>query len=1155
MNVIVVNESRGKAYARARRILGKYLPQLARRAWAGRISQEGLELLQQELRASASKATAVSCLKVATRHRFEPIFVIGSRANFDEQGRIAFRVKRQCAASGARPLSWLLEELGRLAALFHDLGKVSVAFQRKLFKGECGEPLRHEILSALLILQAFVKPEAAAPFLIKDSDWLKALAEDPSHIAARISADQLLTPQWLTRAGRLAAGEEAKFGADVLREFHHAPLFAAVVWLVLTHHRHIGTRSDTSVSFVESYVNEGRPERLGDNVRLAPGRAPWHEREWLEAVQRCAQRILRLLHQYPSVNSALSPESLALLLVHFSHPLLVYADRAASIRKTTPARPLEEADDSTQIYANTRSAGKGLGPSTHTGDTLSQHLRSTARWSRELHRLYRDRAALFPRARFSDTSPVRTSSGIERFTWQDEAAACVRNTMGEQRGPAFISVAAETGSGKTLGAAKLIQALSSDDTVRYTVALGRLSLTHETGKVLRELAGLSSEDCAVIVGNPAQMRAAALEEALDAASGQGSESLVTPSYEGVEGSQARGAWVDCFEGAAEQVFGGAKTLRLLDAPVLACTIDHLVPAVQWTRSSDTAAAFRLYTSDLVLDEIDDYCANDLVAVTKLVFETARNGHSVIVMSATSSSLLIEELERAWLKGFELYRATENEQARGYAFAVSNLVPTCALPLDPAGFASEYRNYLDRFCCRILATDVRRRVAPADPRRPDGQRLTREELYKTLVKYVRVAHTTNHEVDPATGARVSVGAVRFRTAREALRFGEYLFNRELDEGPSTQMKVCVYHAKMPLLVRNVIEAQLRALLTRKDPGALCRQPLVRSLLDSGDTKNLIIVIATTSIIETGRDFDLDWGVYEPNSVRAVVQFAGRLRRHRPAAWSTPNLFLLNLPVHHLINGCANRGKDWGRPGVEDNPAYLINEGVTEEQRRRMSAAGIAAISPTLGSKVQTSMAALPLVTWKTRIDSTCTLKPPATYESNRLGAMELTDVHYRLAGPSDASGRPANPMSARSYFSDLRPQLPVCLTDAHAKVNEFRKSAGESLEVFLNPDVNPDLDRPRFVDSKGIESPMERIRHLTVRYPQRALLDIPALVGKSFRDLAATGDFGAAPHRLLLGVSLQTFQSSVCELTQQGAYHLLLGYYLGAPEPEAEASDG
>src|SRR5690606_24112261 len=66
--------------------------------------------------------------------------------------------------------------------------------------------------------------------------------------------------------------------------------------------------------------------------------------------------------------------------------------------------------------------------------------------------------------------------------------------------------------------------------------------------------------------------------------------------------------------------GDPGALKLVHAPIVVCTIDHLMPACEATRGGHhVAPLLRLMTSDLVLDEPDDFDLQDLPALTRLVF--------------------------------------------------------------------------------------------------------------------------------------------------------------------------------------------------------------------------------------------------------------------------------------------------------------------------------------------------------------------------------------------------------------------------------------------------------------------------------------------------------------------------------------------------------
>src|SRR5690606_22295573 len=75
--------------------------------------------------------------------------------------------------------------------------------------------------------------------------------------------------------------------------------------------------------------------------------------------------------------------------------------------------------------------------------------------------------------------------------------------------------------------------------------------------------------------------------------------------------------------------------RLLLTPFLVCTIDHLISATEGVRGGhQILPMLRLLSSDLVIDEIDDYDAIDLVAVLRLIHLVGLLGRDLLISSAT-----------------------------------------------------------------------------------------------------------------------------------------------------------------------------------------------------------------------------------------------------------------------------------------------------------------------------------------------------------------------------------------------------------------------------------------------------------------------------------------------------------------------------------------
>lgn len=98
MLVVVVDESAKKAWVRSRRIVAKYLSQVAGGTWIGSLSTEGLSELHSELREKASKNTAVACYRIHSSRRFCLEWVVGSKENWNEDGLFAF--KERTVSSG-----------------------------------------------------------------------------------------------------------------------------------------------------------------------------------------------------------------------------------------------------------------------------------------------------------------------------------------------------------------------------------------------------------------------------------------------------------------------------------------------------------------------------------------------------------------------------------------------------------------------------------------------------------------------------------------------------------------------------------------------------------------------------------------------------------------------------------------------------------------------------------------------------------------------------------------------------------------------------------------------------------------------------------------------------------------------------------------------
>src|SRR6185312_10864156 len=96
--------------------------------------------------------------------------------------------------------------------------------------------------------------------------------------------------------------------------------------------------------------------------------------------------------------------------------------------------------------------------------------------------------------------------------------------------------------------------------------------------------------------------------------------------------------------------------KLISAPMLVCTVDHLAPATESLRAGrQIAPMLRLMSSDLVLDELDDYDLDDVPALTRLMHWAGMLGSRVVLSSATLPPALVEGMFMAYRAGRRHYQ--------------------------------------------------------------------------------------------------------------------------------------------------------------------------------------------------------------------------------------------------------------------------------------------------------------------------------------------------------------------------------------------------------------------------------------------------------------------------------------------------------------------
>jgi CRISPR-associated endonuclease/helicase Cas3 len=907
MMVTFVSQCEKKSLNKTRRVLDAFADRIGDNTWQTVITNEGLLAVKKLLRKTASKNTAVSCHWMRSRSRSELVWVVGKRDKFNEVGRVPVNLTENNVDQYMDKDKWqslvLMKNAVAIAALFHDFGKANILFQQKL-KGEGKnkyEPVRHEWVS-LRIFQAFVGGKT-------DEQWLIALTEiDKSH------SDDIYQDG-------ISAGRNNPLA--------HLPPFAQLVgWLVLSHHKlpfvpswkenlipetspailHKNGVSPLNSWFAEelqvfwnsySFKDEDSQNFLKDNWTFHSDGLPYKSTKWrlraIEAADKTLQNIkLRCAKNF------LHDE---LFTSHLARMALMLADHHYSAQKETT---LEWQSPNYQVFANT---DRDIVKNTNTlKQQLDEHLIGVAKHSVDI-------VGALPQLKstlqvLEDNKFLKSSKADDKYAWQITAQKVALDLSESSKKQGFFGInMASTGKGKTLANAKIMYALANkEQDCRFTVALGLRTLTLQTGREYRKQLDLTSEQLAIAVGGSAtkalfenEQRKKAPEESF----GTGSESVedfldpeiyVDYDLSGVEHSLY--TWTGT----------NPRIEKLLQSPALVCTIDHLIPATDGTKGGkQIGPMLRLLTSDLVIDEPDDFGLEDLPALCRLVYWAGMLGCRVLLSTATMPPDLAFAAFQAYQAGWAEYAkvniANWNENINCAWFDEREKGGAIKAEIkDFSNFKKQHETYV-RKRVEYLSSGVAKHKADI----LDNLALT-DNIYanfaQTIMQGALALHKHNHV--KLSDKQVSIGLVRMANINPMVAVAKALLNTP--ETEYTHIHLCVYHSRYPLAVRSYLESKLDQILNRKENWP---PQNLQNLVNQTAAKNQLFIVLASPVAEVGRDHDYDWAIIEPSSMRSIIQIAGRVLRHREQVPEQENIILINQNIKQL----KGNERCFNQPGFE------------------------------------------------------------------------------------------------------------------------------------------------------------------------------------------------------------------------------------------------
>ncbi len=926
MIVTFISECEKKSLAKTRRVLDAFANRIGNNTWQTPITQEGLDAVRKLLKKTASKNTAVSCHQLKSRVRTELLWIVGNRDKFNGQGIVAVNYTEQDKFIGEKSNMLTINTIAsaaEIAGLFHDFGKANVLFQKKLCpnkkKGQKNyEPYRHEWIS-LRLFQAFVGECKT------DKDWLDRLGNIKNIDFKDCFKDGI--------NDRTSTNHPIK----------NSPPFAQLVaWLVISHHRlalypnwlqnanskpelqNIGNWINSLEPFWNSYncKNEDLKDLIKDNWTFND--LPYKSAIWRANAREIVKKI--------SINNNANYLKNQFFTMHLSRLCLILADHYYSSLKLSEITE-QWRDDGYAIWANTDKETKQY------KQKLDEHLIGVAYNSGKIAKALPKLNNTLPQLKINNkiSNDVAKEHKV-KFGWQDKAKNLAEKIGKQTIENGFFGInMASTGKGKTLANAKIMATIGNKvGRVRFSVALGLRTLTLQTGKVYRDELDLQN-DLAIMVGGIAvkelfinDQQGETKQDDTGSESDDNSFNDFHMDYQGTLSEHTLSNWTKNKD----------NLQKLIQAPILVSTIDHLIPATEGTRGDKhIPAMLRLFTSDLVLDEPDDFGLDDLPALCRLVNWAGMMGSRVLLSTATMPPALSYALFQAYQYGWGKYAKANLENDSGEItcawfdeFDTQNKNIKTMGKSEKGSFKNEHNKFVKKRIKQIQKNNKPKHFGEIVDITGNENKNAIKNIANTIKASIEKLH--NHHKITSKNQNISIGLVRMANIKPLVAVSKELLKIETPD--NTCIHYCVYHSKFPLALRSHIENKLDKILSRKDEKVIWQQEEVKEKFKNSTIKNHIFVVLASPVAEVGRDHDYDWAVIEPSSMRSIIQIAGRVLRHRDKTPTKPNILLLNK------NYKALKGKTpcFVYPGFEKNNIqmndYDLNNILKENQYKNITA---------------------------------------------------------------------------------------------------------------------------------------------------------------------------------------------------------------------------
>lgn len=916
MNVIFTSESTGKAKNSARKILSRYAELIGTDTWETHITEEGLQTVKALLNRASSPKFSVACHRITHDGQRILMWVVGNKRVFDRQGRCAtgWTAKKILPREDLHlpyPVRLMLR-LVSLAGLLHDLGKSTTGFQKVIrdeIKAGIFEEYRHEAVSVMMLSWLSTAQS--------DMDWAELLLASAKNGTLDKNINKALADELDKHHDDLKSSieKEPEFKGCRAQDCQNKPLLFGLNWLILSHHRlPDGIVIQDSATFTAKQHRRKKKdenELIPVNKLVAHG-LPWKEDSWVKRLLGEMEALLALIKEQDGEAYKSELPHIYDHLRLFARPGFQLADHWMS----SLAKPTAAVNEETKNYAYANSVrgekDKPLGQQLHTHSIGVSRYANTV--VQELLTLREELPAI---GKNEIPAQIRKKSP-DKYAWQDEAAKLIKgDRTGIQEHAFFGVILSGTGSGKTIGALKMCAAFSQDMRVMYASPLR--SLTLQSGDVFGKL-GFATDDLTTIIGdalikkifyiNSTEANQSPLEgdTALEACEESDSQALVMEGGYSHAELKGRIHSLRCIEESA---------MTMIATPVVAATLDTIMKLADARRGGYLSHFLRVASSDLVIDEVDMYSPLDQLAIGRLIESCGFWRNRVFLSSATLSPVIAKSFFNSYEKGVKSRNALDGRNTPVSAGWFSDSVqPAICKKVDAELFHNSHQKYVQDIAASLRTAPVKRSIRkyyerntakiqePIDPER--------------IMEYARDLHNLT-AVNLSGDRQLSFGCIQVVNVKHCQKIAISLCDQyeEMRKNcPEYDFRVICFHGRLSLASRTYIETRLNKMLYRSgEDGDLAplNLPETKKFLEQSPARHLMIILVST-METTGRDHDFDWGMIESRSERDIIQFAGRIRRHRPAlhAEAAQNLVVFNEPLKW-------DGTPW-EPGIHKNKSH-------------------------------------------------------------------------------------------------------------------------------------------------------------------------------------------------------------------------------------------